>query len=130
MMKKELTSPEDIRRLVDAFYAKVKADAVLAGIFNEKIRDRWPVHLEKMYRFWETVLLDEHTYTGSPFAPHARLPIGTEHFDRWLSLFHETLGEHFSGEKAEEAKWRAEKMAAMFLHKIHYFQNNPDKLLS
>ncbi len=128
-MKQELTTQEDIRLLVDAFYTNVKADPLLADIFNEKIRDQWPLHLEKMYRFWQTVLLDEHTYHGSPFAPHARLPLGEEHFDRWLSLFRQTIDEHFEGEKAAEATWRAEKMAGMFLHKIQYFKNNPDRLL-
>jgi hemoglobin len=70
-------------------------------------------------------LLEERTYFGSPFPPHAKLPVEKAHFDRWLKLFEETLDENFSGTKAEEAKWRAEKMAEMFQHKIAYFRNNP-----
>jgi len=30
----------------------------------------------------------------------------------------------FNGEKANEAKWRADKMAAMFITKIEYYNNN------
>jgi hemoglobin len=39
-------------------------------------------------------------------------------------LFFETIDENFSGEKAEEAKFRATKMAEMFQLKIAYIQQN------
>jgi hemoglobin len=120
--KKDLQNLDDIRTLVDNFYGKVRSDKLLAPIFNERIRDNWPVHLEKMYRFWQTVLLGEHTYMGSPFPPHANLPVDKSHFEQWLKLFKETLDEQFSGEKAAEAKWRADKMAEMFLLRINYFR--------
>lgn len=77
-----------------------------------------------MYRFWQTVLLQEHTYQGSPFAPHAKLPVHSDHFDRWKLLFFETIDENFYGDKAREAKFRAAKMAEMFQLKIDYFQDN------
>lgn len=120
--KKDITSIADIHLLVDTFYGKVQKDALLGPVFNEVIQDKWPAHLEKMYRFWQTILLTEHTYFGSPFRPHATLPVNESHFDRWKYLFTQTLDAHFVGEKANEAKWRAEKMATMFLMKIQYFQ--------
>ncbi len=123
-MSREILSIEDIRLLVDTFYSKVREDELLAPIFNQVIQDRWPEHLEKMYRFWQTVLLDEHTYFGSPFVPHAKLPVELEHFDKWLALFYQTIDELFTGFKAKEAKWRAEKMANMFHTKIQYYRNN------
>ncbi len=125
--QKNIVNLEDIKLLVDLFYSKVREDELLAPIFNKVIEDKWPEHLEKMYRFWQTVLLGEHTYYGSPFAPHAYLPISKKHFERWLSLFYLTLDEHFGGEKAEEAKWRADKMAQMFQHKIVYHKNNDSR---
>ena len=121
----EILTLDDIKLLVDAFYHKVKEDELLGPIFNERIQDRWPIHLEKMYRFWQTVLLEEYTYNGRPFPPHAQLPVGPEHFTRWLALFTQTVDELFSGEKAREAKWRADKMATIFMAKIDYFRNNP-----
>ncbi|MEO9477421.1 MAG: group III truncated hemoglobin [Cyclobacteriaceae bacterium] len=123
-MKQQIIQLEDIKLLVDHFYGKVKSDAVLAPIFNERIGDQWPAHMEKMYRFWQTVLLGKHTYLGSPFTPHATLPINETHFTRWLTLFCETMDEHFAGAKADEAKWRAKKMAEMFQLKISYHQQN------
>lgn len=120
--KKNIIQLEDIKLLVDSFYGKVREDEHLAPIFNQRIGDKWPEHLEKMYRFWQTVLLAEHTYYGSPFAPHANLPLDKSHFDRWLELFNKTIDEQFTGQKAEEARWRAAKMAEMFLYKIEFYR--------
>ncbi|MCE7925817.1 MAG: group III truncated hemoglobin [Haliscomenobacteraceae bacterium CHB4] len=123
-MKHDIAHIDDIKLLVDSFYTAVREDALLKDIFNGVIRDRWPEHLDKMYRFWQTVLLEEHTYYGSPFVPHAKLPVAAAHFDRWLQLFRETVDRFFTGEKAERAKWQGERMAEMFLSKIEYFRNN------
>ena len=77
-----------------------------------------------MYNFWQTVLLEEHTYYGSPFVPHAKLPVELEHFDKWLLLFNSTVDDLFEGEKAEKAKWQGQRMAEMFHSKIEYYKNN------
>lgn len=122
---KDINNMEDIELLVDSFYGQVREDELLSPIFNSVIRDRWPEHLEKMYRFWQTVLLQEHTYFGSPFPPHAKLPVEKAHFDTWLRLWHNTIDSLFTGEKANEAKWRGDKMAVMFLSKINYYKDNP-----
>lgn len=122
--KKDIASIKDIQLLVDTFYGKVRIDPLIGPIFNGVIRDKWPEHLEKMYRFWQTVLLDEHTYYGSPFPPHAQLPVEQKHFDAWLRLWHETVDTFFTGAVANEAKWRGDKMAVMFLSKITYYRNN------
>lgn len=126
-MSKEIENIDDVKLLVDKFYSKVRDDEMLKDIFNNVIQDKWPEHLEKMYRFWQTVLLGDHTYQGSPFVPHANLPVVKDHFNRWIKLFYETLDENFSGERTEEAKWRAAKMAEMFHYKIEFYKNNPRK---
>ncbi len=128
-MTLEIIQLEDIQLLVDAFYAKIRKDDLLGPIFNEVIQDRWPEHLKKMYTFWQTVLLGEHTYYGNPFMPHADLPLEKQHFDRWIELFYQTLAEHFKGEKADEAKWRAAKMAEMFQYKIAQYRNSGSRPL-
>lgn len=119
----DITTIEDIKLLVDTFYSKVQKDEFIGPIFNEKIGNRWPEHLEKMYRFWQTILLEVHSYTGSPFPPHKHLPIDKEHFDRWMQIFIETTDSLFVGPLAEEAKIRAKNMAEMFNYKIEYFRN-------
>lgn len=122
-MKRDITTLDDVKLLVDNFYAKVREDLMLKDIFNNKIQDRWPEHLEKMYRFWQTVLLDEHTYYGSPFPPHAQLMVDINHFNEWIALFCETVDESFEGVNAEKAKWQGARMAEIFNAKISYLRD-------
>lgn len=122
-MAKEILELNDIKLLVDTFYAKVREDELLAPVFEERIQDRWPRHLDIMYRFWQTVLLGEHTYQGSPLMKHIGLPVNGVHFQRWLKLFYETIDSLFTGDIAEEAKWRAERMADMFQYKLDFIKN-------
>jgi len=124
---KDILTLEDCKTLVDNFYGKVRKDPLIGPIFDQVIQDRWPEHLEKMYRFWQTVLLEDHTYFGSPFPPHANLPVEWVHFEKWLELFNQTIDEHFTGEVAAEARWRANKMAEMFNFKIQYYKNNQSR---
>lgn len=126
---KDISELADIRLMVDSFYGQVRTDDLLGDIFNGVIQDKWPEHLDKMYRFWQTVLLSEHTYSGSPFRPHAPLQIDATHFSRWLELFHKTVDTHFEGPKADEAKWRAGKMAEMFNYKIQFIRSNPNRTI-
>ncbi|MBK8723337.1 MAG: group III truncated hemoglobin [Saprospiraceae bacterium] len=123
-MKKDIKTIDDIKLMVDNFYGKIREDDLLADIFNDVIEDRWSQHLEKMYRFWQTVLLEEHTYYGSPFIPHAKLPIDGIHFDKWLTIFNDTVDNLFEGEKATRAKWQGQRMAEMFQSKIEYYRNS------
>ncbi|MCP9236181.1 group III truncated hemoglobin [Lewinella sp. JB7] len=130
MEPRDISCFDDIKALVDSFYGKVREDTLLGPVFGGVIRDRWPDHLGKMYRFWQTVLLGERTYGGSPFLPHLKLPVSSEHFDRWKQLFHRTVDEHFRGPKADEAKWRADRMAEMFEFKIdHYRRGHKEPLI-
>lgn len=124
---KQIENIQDIKNLVNSFYERVRKDDLLGDIFNNIIQNNWPKHLEKMYRFWQTILLEDHTYFGSPFAPHAQMPVNKAHFDRWMLLFCQTVDVLFTGEKAEEAKWRAGKMAEMFHYKIEYYKNHSIK---
>lgn len=124
-MKSDIKNIDDIKLMVDTFYGKIREDEKLKDIFNNKIEDRWPEHLEKMYRFWQTVLLEEHTYHGSPFLPHVKLPVDASHFKQWLHIFGETVDSLFEGEKATRAKWQGQRMAEMFHSKIEYYKDNP-----
>ena len=43
---KDILTLEDVKRLVDVFYEKVRANDMLAPVFNERIQNLWPEHLE------------------------------------------------------------------------------------
>jgi hemoglobin len=123
-MRNDIENRSDIELLVNEFYTLVQADELIGNIFNEIIKDQWPRHLSKMYSFWETVLLGNHTYSGAPFMPHAKLPLEQKHFDRWLLLFGKTLDTFIEGPVADDAKARASKMAVMFLSKIDFLKTH------
>jgi hemoglobin len=119
---KDIKTVEDIKVMVNTFYDKIKQDELLGPIFNERIQDRWAIHLETMYKFWENLLFGNNTYHGRPFPPHATLPIGFEHFQQWLTIFTSNIDQHFKGPKTEEAKIRAQSIASIFHHKIQSIQ--------
>lgn len=125
MGKHDISHLDDVKNLVDTFYGKVQVDDFIGPIFNEKIGNNWPEHLRKMYQFWQTILLDQHTYQGRPFPPHAQLPIKQEHFERWLALFDTTVNELYEGPIAEEAKSRGRKMATLFQVKLEHIRQSP-----
>lgn len=114
--RKEITDSNDIRLLVDTFYNRASNDQLLAPIFQKRIPDS--NHLEPLYTYWQTTLLEEDTDQRIPFPKHADLPLTHQHFDRWLSLFHQTVDELFIGPLAETAKFRAIRMSEVFRYKM------------
>lgn len=111
---KPLETREDIRLLVDSFYGKVKLDPLIGPIFIDVAKVDWNEHLPRLYDFWSDLLLGSDDYHRRPFPPHIPLGLKLEHFERWLKLFIETVNEHFTGLKAEEAKSRALRIARNF----------------
>lgn len=129
MVKVDIQKLDDVKTLVNTFYGRVQKDELIGPIFNSKLEGHWPEHLEKMYTFWQTILLEEYTYRGRPFPPHAQLPIEAEHFERWLQIFDQTVNDLFDGPVAEEAKSRGRKMAALFQVKLDHIRQSPFKPL-
>jgi hemoglobin len=112
-----LTEPavteNQIVALVDAFYAKVQQDAVLAPVFDRAIApDSWPVHLAKMYDFWSSVMLTTRRYKGNPMGVHMRVAgLEAPMFARWLALFHATAEELFPPALAANFREKSERIA-------------------
>jgi hemoglobin len=100
-----------IERLVRGFYAKVRSDAVLAPVFDSKIKD-WEPHLAQMCAFWSSVALMTGRYHGTPMVKHAPLPVDADHFDRWLALFEATAVELCPPQAAAHFVERARRIAA------------------
>ncbi|MDC1106719.1 group III truncated hemoglobin [Prolixibacteraceae bacterium] len=123
-MKHDIKDQKDIQWMVDSFYKKVDNDEVLSPIFNNIIQGDWPKHLEKMYRFWGSMLLNQNNYQGNPLMKHLHLPIASNHFNRWVELFTTTIDEHFSGPVADHAKERAHNISKMFQQRIKDFKDN------
>lgn len=121
-MKKDIESRDDVVLLVDSFYDKIKTNAILGHIFNDVAKINWEDHLPKMYSFWASLLLGEHSFSGNPMMKHVELskltPMTETEFSEWLLLFYQTIDDLFVGSRADEAKTRAANIARLMLHKI------------
>ncbi|MGN6637333.1 MAG: group III truncated hemoglobin [Mucilaginibacter sp.] len=107
----DIADEKDVRKLVDTFYGKVRRDESLAPIFEPVIGDNWDNHLQRMTDFWSTLLLYTRKFKDDPLTKHLPLELTKENFDRWLSLFGQTVDELFRGQIAENAKSRANSIA-------------------
>lgn len=121
-MKADITNRSDIQQLIDSFYTKVRADDTIGYLFNDVAKVNWEQHLPRMYDFWESIIFQTGNFRGNPMtahmALHQRSPLSKSHFDRWLSLFNQTVDELFEGNNAELAKQRALSIATMMQIKI------------
>ena len=102
-----------IKAQVDAFYARVRRDAVLGPIFADAIADdAWPAHLEKMYAFWSSVMLTSGRYKGDPVSTHRKvMAIEPPMFGNWLDLFEQTAADLFVPEIAAQFAYKARRIA-------------------
>jgi hemoglobin len=125
--KTDILGRDEIVRLVDRFYGKVRGDETLGFIFDKVAAIDWDAHLPKMYAFWQTVLFRDGGFRGDPLGKHARLvpltEMGPQQFDRWLELFYESVDELFEGENAGHIKRCAADMANVIHSKIHSIAN-------
>lgn len=121
-MKRDITNQEDVVLLVDTFYGKVMINNTIGFIFSDIAGIDWSKHLPKMYNFWCSLLFGERDYSGNPMRIHTSLSdkteMGEDQFREWLRLFDETVDELFEGDKANEAKSRAHKIASLMTNKI------------
>lgn len=99
-----------IDRLVDRFYSRIQADALLGPIFALRITD-WGPHLDQMKLFWSSVALSTGVYQGRPMPKHLKLPIDARHFDHWLHLFELTAREICTPQQVEHFMVRARRIA-------------------
>jgi hemoglobin len=118
-------SEEDLQRLVDLFYARVREDDLLGPVFNGAVGN-WPEHLEKLGAFWSSVMLTSGRYKGSPIGAHMRhaSSIEPEMFDRWLKLWRETARETLAEADAAAVIAKAERIAES-LKLALYFRIEP-----
>jgi len=107
----DICTEAEITTLVHHFYGRVRRDSVLGPIFEAHVAD-WDEHLERMVRFWSSLLRRTGTYSGTPMPRHVALP-GLEGamFLRWLDLFGQTLAEFDNPPFVEQAGEFARRVA-------------------
>ncbi|MBX9807887.1 MAG: group III truncated hemoglobin [Flavobacteriaceae bacterium] len=120
-MKTDIKNRDDIEKLVNSFYDKIKIDPEIGYFFSDVAKVNWQNHLPKMYDFFENILFSSGNYDGNPMVKHKELheksPVTQEHFFHWNGLFEQTVDELFVGKKADEVKQRAKNISAAMMHK-------------
>ena len=111
----DLDSPERIRTFIEAFYARVLADPLLAPIFLDVADIDLSRHIPIICAYWEKLILGADGYRRHTMnihrALHAKRPLDPQAFERWLRLFHEALDAQFEGPLAQRAKSVAARVA-------------------
>ena len=110
-----------LAKLVDRFYAKVRADAQLAPVFENAIED-WPAHLKRLAAFWSSVMLTSGRYKGNPAAAHLRQAsrITPALFTRWLELWADATAETMPEDTAVLLQARAKRIAGSLQHLLAF----------
>jgi len=120
-MKADLKNRNDIEKLINTFYGKIKTDTKIGYFFTDVAKVNWEDHLPKMYDFWENIMFSNGNYAGNPMTKHKELNQKSEmketDFQHWNALFNATVDELFTGEKAEEIKQRAMNISAVLMYK-------------
>ena len=112
VVEKSGVNEDMIKKVVHAFYAKVRRDPFIGPIFGRAIGQDWDPHLVKMCDFWSSVMLMSGRYKGNPMIAHLRLKsVRPDHFERWLELFRQTASETCPPEAAVAFVMRADNIA-------------------
>ena len=102
----------DIAALVECFYERARADALLGPVFNSVVAD-WPHHVRAITAFWAVQLHGRGSYRGQPTAAHLRHAglIRPEMFACWLEIWRQTTSEMMSAHDAKVLQAKAFRIA-------------------
>ncbi len=116
-MKQDILNREDLLLLMDRFYSKAMTDQSIGHYFTEVVQLNLQKHIPVITDFWETILFATGKYFGNTMKVHEDLheksPFKSEHFNRWMAMFKETVDENFQGNNAEKIKQRAISIATV-----------------
>jgi hemoglobin len=119
---RDLDSRSAIHDLVVRFYREIVFDELLGPVFADVAEVDWSIHIPKLIDFWCRVLLGEPGYDGYILHAHQEVheieAFEPELFDRWYSLFVESVDEGWQGPIAEVAKEHAARMAGVLARRL------------
>ena len=120
---KDIENRDDVVRMVDSFYDKVKESDFLSPVFN-MTEEEWAKHLPRMYNFWDNWLFATGSYNGGMMWVHIEVnqkhKLAVEHFEHWLALFIGTVDSQFAGKNADFVKNKAIEIGQIMNAKIQH----------
>ena len=95
LTKPDIANFDDVRKLLDTFYAKVLKDDIISFFFNDVAKINLETHMPHLSAFWDAAIFGTANYKGNPILKHIELdkkePLTDIHFDQWKKLFFETV---------------------------------------
>jgi hemoglobin len=126
----DIDTRADCERLVRAFYERALTDDLIGFLFTDIAKLDLEGHIPQITSFWETILLGAQSYSGGAFRPHAEINaqvrMKSGHFERWLTLWRQTVDEGFAGPRAELAKSHATRVAHAFHSRLETLPSAED----
>jgi len=105
---RDIETRQDLELVLGEFYKIAIADETIGIHFVDLDLES---HLPVITDFWVKTLFDEPVYFGNPMHVHQVLhekqELKTDHFERWVEIFKDSVDRLFEGEIAENAKSRA-----------------------
>jgi len=121
---RDIETREDLEFLLTGFYEVATKDEQIGHHFAEL---DLVSHLPVIVDFWEKILFGKPVYFGNPLLIHQKIneifPLKSEHFERWLEIFSQTVDKFFTGETAENAQLRARMIAHSLNQRINLDDN-------
>lgn len=108
----QVVSEAIVEQLVRDFYGRIRQDAVLGAIFEQRLSNRWDAHINTMIDFWSSVTMRTGRYEGQPHVMHRNLGLEPAHFERWLALFRKAVEDNCGGPAADLFIDRANRIAS------------------
>ena len=119
---RDLDSHADIEELVRRFYRDATQDDVLGPVFNDVAHVDWSEHVSNLIAFWSRAVFGVHGYEGDALRAHEligdKVALTTEHFERWLDLFCETVDLGWAGPRADRVKTLATDFAQVHVAQL------------
>lgn len=118
----DINNKDGLHCLVKQFYEKALVDPIIGFFFTDIAKLDLEEHVPKIVSFWEMQLFGTRSYKGNPYRTHQMLDMKAKmkpyHFQRWLTLFQQTVDKNFYGERADIIKRNATSMAKQMSHAL------------
>jgi len=126
-MKPDISSREDIKKIITQFYDKLLSDEKMIPFFEEIVsNNHLEVHLDVISDFWNDILFDTNTYANNVMKKHVDknvfVTFKKENFTIWISYLFETIDAYFEGEIVQNMKNRARSIATVMELKLGVYQ--------